>query len=123
MRVPVLWGSVGGAILIGVMVVVLSLAIGVWLPDIFTLKRHSLAEVATKEGYHFRVVQYWNQIDFYSTELHVTLPDGSLRLHTLDGDDSKEWRAKITVDEEKSVTISFPGSDSAGNRSFAWDEL
>lgn len=120
-RAPAVLGSIMGGILVAAMVLVISVAVGVWPPDIFTLKRHSLAEMTTKEGYHFRVVQYWNQIDFYSTEFHVTLSDGSLRAHTLDGDDSKKWRAMITVDEEKrTVAVSFPGS---AERSFAWDEL
>jgi hypothetical protein len=46
-------------------------------------------------------VQYWNRVDFYSTELRVTSPGGSTETHTLDGDDSKSWRLPLVVDEQR----------------------
>lgn len=48
----------------------------------------------------FRVVQHWNRVDFCSTELHVTSPDGQTEIHTLDGDDSKGCRLPLTIDEQ-----------------------
>lgn len=84
---------------IPVLVLLLPLLIGVWLPDVFFGGTHTLASVSLTNGYTFRVVQYWNHVDFYSTELHVVSPDGRTEIHTLDGDDAKSWRVPITVDE------------------------
>ncbi|HYG35679.1 MAG TPA: hypothetical protein VEC99_12885, partial [Clostridia bacterium] len=67
----------------------LPLLIGVWLPDVIAPREHILAEQRLASGYSFRVIQYWNRIDFYSTELRVTSPNGHTEVHTLDGDDSK----------------------------------
>jgi len=94
---------------IPVLVLLLPLLIGVWLPDAFFGGTRTLASVSLTNGYTFRVVQYWNHVDFYSTELHVTTPDGHTEIHTLDGDDAKSWRVPLTVDEPgrvASVTLS-----------------
>jgi hypothetical protein len=77
----------------------LPLLMGVWLPDVITANEHTLAEERLASGHVFRVVQFWNRVDFYSTELRVTKPDGTTENHTLDGDDSKRWRATLTLDE------------------------
>src|SRR6476620_5481322 len=53
---------------------VLPLAMGVWLPDIFG-KQHTLSSTTTSTGYHVSIVQYWNHVDFYTTEARVTAPD------------------------------------------------
>ena len=76
----------------------LPLLIGVWLPDVFFATKHTLASKTIASGYTFRVVQYWNGYDFYSTELHVTPPGGRTEIHTLDGDDSKSWRLPLVID-------------------------
>ena len=78
----------------------LPLLIGVWLPDVIGASQHTLAGRRLDSGHTFRVVQYWNRIDFYSTELHVISPDGRTEVQTLDGDDSKSWRLPLTVDEQ-----------------------
>ena len=88
----------------------LPLLIGVWLPDMIYAPHHTLAEQRLASGHTFRVVQYWNRVDFYSTELHVTSPDGGTEVHTLDGDDSKSWRLPLTIDEQKhTATIILGG--------------
>ncbi|MBX3734981.1 MAG: hypothetical protein KF791_20590 [Verrucomicrobiae bacterium] len=76
----------------------LPLLIGVWLPDVITASERTLAEQHLDSGHAFRVVQYWNRVDFYSTELRVTSPDGGTETHTLDGDDSKSWRLPLVID-------------------------
>jgi hypothetical protein len=88
----------------------LPLVIGIWPPDIINAPRHTLAEQRLASGYLFRVVQYWNRCDFYSTELHVTSPDGRTEVHTLDGDDNKSWRLPLTVDEpHHTATVTLGG--------------
>jgi hypothetical protein len=80
--------------------------VGVWLPDVFTSKRHSLALQTTTSGHTFQVVQYWNHSDSYTTELIHTKPDGRIETQLLDPDDFKCWRAKLTIDEpSRAVTI------------------
>jgi hypothetical protein len=77
----------------------LPLLIGVWLPDVIFARQHTLAEQRLATGRTFRVIQYWNRVDFYSTELHVISP-GDTEVYTLDGDDSKSWRLPLYVDEQ-----------------------
>ncbi len=81
----------------------LPLAIGVWLPDVFLARPHTLASRDATNGHRFRVVQYWNRIDFYSTELHIISPDGRTDVRTLDGDDWKRWSVPIVIDEGNRV--------------------
>lgn len=85
-------------------------SIGVWLPDVVFAPRSAIAYAKASGGYTFRVVQYWNRVDFYSTELHVISPDGSEEGHTLDGDDNKSWSVPIRVDESnRVVTVTLGG--------------
>lgn len=81
----------------------LGLLVGVWLPDVMFAPRRTIASASLTNGYNFRVIQYWNRVDFYSTELHVTGPDGRPEVHTLDGDDNKSWSVPISVDEQRRV--------------------
>jgi hypothetical protein len=86
------------------------LLMGVWLPDVFFARKHTLASDTLANGYSFRVVQYWNRIDFYTTELEVTSPYGQTEVHTLDGDDSKSWRLPLVVDElRRTATVTLGG--------------
>ena len=100
------------AVMVGipVLVLLLPLVIGVWLPDVFFGGTHTLASASLTNGYTFQVVQYWNHIDFYSTELRVTSPDGRAEIHTLDGDDAKSWRVPLVVSEQsRTATITLGG--------------
>src|SRR5687767_9288454 len=81
----------------------LGLLVGVWLPDVVFAPKSTLAYVALPTGYRFRVIQYWNHVDFYSTELHIISPEGRQEIHTLDGDDSKSWTVPMNVDESNRV--------------------
>ncbi|MFN0069755.1 MAG: hypothetical protein ACKVYV_19225, partial [Limisphaerales bacterium] len=45
----------------------LPMLLGVWLPDVLTTREHVLAEQRLTGGHSFKVVQYWNRVDFYST--------------------------------------------------------
>ena len=86
------------------------LLVGVWLPDVFFANKHTLASKTLSSGYEFRVVQYWNRVGFYSTELHVTSPAGHLEVYTLDGDDSKSWRLPLVIDEQRrTATVTLGG--------------
>jgi len=89
----------------------LPLLVGIWLPDVISAPHHTLAEQRLASGHSFRVVQYWNRVDFYSTELHITSPDGRTEVHTLDGDDSKSWRLPLVIDENlRTATVTLGGS-------------
>src|SRR5215203_6063256 len=87
-----------GVIVIVAALWVLGLLIGVWLPDVVFAPRRTLAYEKLPSGYTFSVVQYWNRVDFYSTELHIVSPDARNAVHVLDGDDSKSWSLPMSVD-------------------------
>ncbi|MFA6173070.1 MAG: hypothetical protein WC701_05235 [Kiritimatiellales bacterium] len=83
----------------------------VWVPDIFTNARHIIGSINLADGNSFQIVQYWNHVDFYSTELHHRKPDGSMEIIPLDGDDKKRWKLPVTVDEQKKiVTVTSSGN-------------
>lgn len=83
----------------------LLLWIGVWLPDVFTREEHLLATRTLADGRTFQVVQYWNGLDFYTTDLRIASPGGQRAFHTLDGDDCKTWSVPLTVDEANHTAI------------------
>jgi hypothetical protein len=88
----------------------LPLLIGIWLPDVISAPRHTLAEQRLASGHSFRVIQYWNRADFYNTELLRTSPDGTVETHVLDGDDNKSWSVPLVVDEQrKTATVTLGG--------------
>jgi len=87
----------------------LPLCLGVWLPDVLFAPHRTLAATTSPTGYAFRVVQYWNRVDFYSTQLHVTPPNAPAKVFTLEGDDSKSWTVPLSVNEGNrmaSITLS-----------------
>ena len=97
-----------GTMVAGVLFV--PLAFGVWLPDVFIGREHTLAKQRLASGHAFQVIQYWNHVDFYSTELRVTCPDGSTETHTLGGDDNKSWRLPLVIDEQHhTATVTLGG--------------
>lgn len=89
-----------------VLVMVLSLFIGVWLPDAVQPKR-VLAQKSTRSGDKFRVEQRWAQNDIrsvsggeaYSLVLIRKLPTGRILNQTLSNYDSKRWSCRLVVDE------------------------
>jgi hypothetical protein len=88
----------------------LGLLVGVWLPDIVFAPRMTLAKTTLANGQSFEVIQYWNRSDFYSTELHISTPNGLAQMVTLDGDDAKSWRVPLHVDENgRTVTVTLGG--------------
>lgn len=92
-------------LLVSFLVLVIPLGSGVWLPDVITSKEHTLGEMTTEEGHHYRVIQYLNGGIFYATKLQVTGPDGSTRERTLESDDSKLWCANFKVNEAKRAVL------------------
>jgi hypothetical protein len=75
-----------------------------WLPDIFFSNASNANVLASKKlasGDTFKVVQYWNNADFYNTELHHILPNGQLKVTVLDGDDYKTWWTPMSINEKK----------------------
>jgi hypothetical protein len=90
----------------------LPLAIGVWLPDVFVARSPTIASLRLSDGSEFRVVQYWNHFDFYTTELRHIFPDGPQQTWVLDGDDHKRWRIPLTVDENaRTVFVPHQGAN------------
>ncbi len=91
---------------------VLPLAIGVWLPDVFG-KEHVLCSATTSSGHRISLVQYWNHVDFYTTEARVTGPDDVSSITVIDGDASKTWSATLAIDpSQTSATYQIPGGRS-----------
>ena len=86
----------------------LPLVYGVWLPDVFG-KQHTLCSARTSTGYQISIVQYWNHVDFYTTEARITGPDGVTSISTIDGDASKTWSATLEIDSsQKGATYRLP---------------
>lgn len=83
----------------------LGLLVGIWLPDVIFAPESSIAFAKTPAGHTFRVIQYWNRGDFYSTELVVAGPDGREQKYLLAADDSKSWKVPMSVDESNKVVI------------------
>jgi hypothetical protein len=82
----------------------LPLKVGIWLPDVVYAARHTLATQTLSSGHSFRVVQYWNRSDFYTTELIHVFPEGREEIHILDGDDSKTWQVPLSINEGAQTT-------------------
>jgi hypothetical protein len=93
--------ATGVILLICAGVFVPPLLIGVWLPDVVFVPRSVLAERRSPDGEVVRVIQYWNRVDFYSTELHYIPTTGLSIVSTLDGDDYKHWHVPLAVDWKK----------------------
>lgn len=64
-------------------------------------RRRMLALQRTPDGHTFRVLQYWNGIDFYTTELQRQSPQGELTIVGLDADDDRREAVPLSVDERK----------------------
>lgn len=76
---------------------------GIWLPDVLLGNKRCLATAELSSGHRFRVVQYWNNFDFYWTQLEIITPDGHTEVKTLDGDDRARWKILMQVNEERRV--------------------
>jgi hypothetical protein len=89
---------------------VLPLKWGVWIPD-FLGHTRTLADVQSLSGERIEVHQRWNFVDFYTTELMVTHPDGNTKSIVLDGDDDKTWSVPISLDETtRTATVVLSGN-------------
>jgi hypothetical protein len=88
-------------------ILLLPLRVGVWSPDVLSGRSHLIASQRLSDGSEFRVVQYWNHFDFYTTELRHVFPDGHDESWVLDGDDRKRWWIPLNVDES-ARTVSVP---------------
>lgn len=87
----------------------LPLAAGVWLPDLRG-QLSTLDSASARSGHRIEVVQYWNQIDFYTTEIRVVAPDGTSAVTTLDADAGKTWTANIEMHPSQNrALITVPG--------------
>src|SRR5688500_7620620 len=98
---------------------VVPLALGIWLPDVVFAPTRTLAEQKLESGHSFRVIQYWNRVDFYTTELVHTLPGGRVVQTVLDSDDNKSWTIPMVIDEKgRSVQVMLSGKRL---RRISWD--
>ena len=75
---------------------------GIWLPDVFG-KQHTLCSATTATGHRISIVQYWNHVDFYTTEARVIGPDGVTSVTVIDGDASKTWSARLEIDPSQNL--------------------
>lgn len=97
--------------LIPVLILGLPLLVGIWLPDLISAPQNTLAEKALADGNTFRVIQYWNRCDFYTTFLLHQRPNGTTTNYLLDADDSKTWWVPIVVNEQaRKVTVTLGGN-------------
>jgi hypothetical protein len=80
----------------------LPLIYGVWLPDVFG-KQHTLCSATTSTGYQISIVQYWNHVDFYTTEARITAPGGEVSTILIDGDAAKSWSATLEMDPSRTL--------------------
>jgi|SRR3954468_13075278 len=104
-----LWRVVLVASMISIVLFV-PLMIGIWVPDVIAAPRNVLAEERRENGESVRVIQYWNRCDFYSTELEYGATNGVLTKCLLDGDDSKSWRVRVSVDwDGKKARVTLGG--------------
>lgn len=117
-RTKMFW-QVAASIAAPVLLLLLPLRIGIWLPDVFIDRVYVLAEAHAVDGTRFRVEQFWNHADFYTTTLYVTHRDGAVTEHLLDGDDNKSWSVPLVLDEQRRVVTVFLGGNRAAER--AWD--
>jgi len=78
--------------------ILLPLTQGVWIPD-FTGIPRTLGQATSAKGERFKVVQYWNHVDFYTTEVQITKTDGSTSVVVIDGDANRNRDAAIALDE------------------------
>jgi hypothetical protein len=108
-RPVVLVGLLVAAALSLVLGLALPLAIGVWLPDVFSGKQHTLCSATSATGHRISIVHYWNHVDFYTTEARVTSPDEITSTTLIDGDASKTWGATLEIDpSQKGATYTLP---------------
>jgi hypothetical protein len=90
----------------------LPLVYGVWLPDVFG-KHHTLCSATSSTDYQISIVQYWNHVDFYTTEARITAPGGATSIILIDGDAAKSWSATLEMDPSQSLaTYRLPGGRS-----------
>ena len=95
--------------------------VGVWPPDIGSGKRAVLASAESASGERFKVVQFWNGVDFYTTQVEHVSPDGIVDIAVIDGDDRKQWpcSAKV-IESEKKLVITL--SDRSPPIEYMWDK-
>lgn len=70
------------------------------LPELFG-RRRTIAWQKMADGHAFRVVQHWNGIDFYTTELQHIAPSGDVKTYVVDGDDERRTSATLIVNARK----------------------
>jgi hypothetical protein len=109
MPFTILKGLIAGVIVFAVIHLLALFWAGVWLPDIGSTTPRTIALARLPGGDELRVVQYWNHVDFYTTELRHTARSGQQQIYVLDADDSKSWSIPLWVDPQQrtaSVTLS-----------------
>lgn len=68
--------------------------------DVIFANEHFLAEYELEGGDVVSLIQFWNRGDFYTTKLKRIDSEGNLYEDVIDPDDSKIWRADITLDTD-----------------------
>lgn len=95
---PYTWSGWSLCVALLVAAILLPLTQGVWILD-FTGRTRTLGDERSADGQRFEVIQYWNYVDFYTTEFVVTRPDGSSVKTEIDGDANRNRSAEIILDE------------------------
>lgn len=113
-------GGIIGAIVLALGALFAWISQYVWIPDVISPRAAVLASGTAQSGHRFQVVQYWNGVDFYTTELEDMNPNGQLTVAQIDWDDTKQWSCTMKVVEaEKKVVVTFPSEPEVWE--YRWD--
>lgn len=78
---------------------------GVWIPDVFGSFK-ILSSNKDKNGRYFYVVQYWNNVDFYTLEIIMISKNGKKYICYIDSDSNKRWKSDLIINvDEKSILV------------------
>lgn len=75
----------------------------VWPFDVVAERPRTICEHNLANGGVVRLVQYWNNIDFYTLELLHIGAGGGVKSVILDGDASRIWWARIAATKDTNI--------------------
>ena len=100
-KTPFSWRCWALSVFLFIGSIFLPLTQGVWIFD-FSGKPRLIAK-ASYDEYRFEVVQYWNHVDFYTIELLVIQPDGTIKRNIINEDSKRSRIAAIAFDSKRRI--------------------
>jgi len=95
----------------------------VWLPDILFAPRRVLASMSLTDGSRIRVVEFWNDCDFYTMELQHVTATGHVNSAVIDPDHSKVWFCKLKAADARNEVEVFADTRLIGKYNWQLKEL